>query len=133
LGHSRDSPGYWFRLTPTELILAAGMHRFDTSLLERFRAAVDDPQRGRALTRAVAKVREAGYEVGGRQYKRVPRGYDANHERRELLLHGGLYAWTEQAIPREAHTSAFPSFCAQRYRRLTPVQDWVVELVDRAA
>jgi hypothetical protein len=109
------------------------MHRFDPPMLERFREAVDDPTRGRALTRAVAKVRETGYEVGGERYKRVPRGYDASHERRELLLYGGLYAWTEQPVPREAHTSAFPSFCAERYRRLKPVEDWVVALVDLAA
>jgi hypothetical protein len=120
-------------LTPTELILAAGMHRFDGPMLERFREAVNDPKSGRALTRAVAKVRDAGYEVGGEQYKRVPRGYDANHERRELLLYGGLYAWTEQPLPREAHTPDFPSFCAEHYRRMKPVEDWIVALVDRSA
>jgi uncharacterized protein (TIGR02453 family) len=128
-GKSRESPGYWFRLSPERLIMASGMHRFEPSILERYRVAVDDPKRGAALERAVKKVREAGYEVGGEQYKRMPRGYDAEHPRRELLLHGGVYAWTEQRVPREAHTAAFPKYCAGIYRKLKPVEDWTVELV----
>jgi uncharacterized protein (TIGR02453 family) len=127
-GKSREAPGYWFRLTATKLILASGMHRFDPSLLERYRAAVADPKRGAALERAVKKVRAAGYEVGGQQYKRVPRGYDADHARRELLLHGGLYAWTERPVPRDAHTASFPRSCASVYRKLKPIEDWTVEL-----
>jgi hypothetical protein len=105
------------------------MHRFEPALLARFREAVDDPKGGAALTRAVANVREAGYEVGREQYKRVPRGFDANHERRELLRYGGLYAWTQQPVPREAHTRAFPSFCAERYRAMKPIEDWIAGLV----
>jgi uncharacterized protein (TIGR02453 family) len=128
-GKSRDSPGYWFRLGPERVIVASGMHRFDPALLERYRAAVDDSKRGAALERAIEKVRGAGYEVGGEHYKRVPRGYDAEHPRRELLLYAGVYAWSEQRVPREAHTSAFPRFCAAVYRKLKPVEDWTVELV----
>lgn len=130
IGHSRDSPGYWFRVTPNELILAAGMHRLEPPLLERFREAVVDPKRGAALTRAIAKVRAGGFEIGGEQYKRVPRGFDPNHARRDLLLYGGLYAWTRlRPIPREASTPSFPAFCAARYRGMKPVEDWLVALV----
>jgi uncharacterized protein (TIGR02453 family) len=128
-GKSRESPGYWFRLTPRELILAAGMHHFDRGLLERYRAAVDDATRGAALERAVAKVRSAGFDVGGAHLKRVPRGYNADHPRRELLLHDGLFAWTGGPVPREAHGADFPRHCAERYRALKPVEDWSAELV----
>jgi uncharacterized protein (TIGR02453 family) len=128
-GKSRESPGYWFRLMPKQLILASGMHRFEPALLERFRAAVDDEKRGRALARAIEKTGAAGAKIGGQQYKRVPRGYAADHPRSDLLLHGSLFAWFEQPVPREAHTAAFPNWCAERYRRLKPVQDWVAALM----
>jgi uncharacterized protein (TIGR02453 family) len=128
-GKSRESPGYWFRLAPKQLILAAGMHRFEPALLERFRAAVDDEKRGRALARALEKVRADGVEVGGQQYKRVPRGYPADHPRSELLLYGSLFAWIEQRVPREARTAEFPRYCAERYRKLKPVEDWVADLM----
>ena len=81
---------------------------------------VDDADGGE-LARAVAAVKEAGCEVGGREYKRVPRGYDAGHERADLLLYDGLYCWTERAVPREAHTPRFPAFCVDDYTRMRPL------------
>ena len=130
-GPSRERPGLWFRLSPTQLILGAGMHRFERDVLGRYRDAVVDPKRGAALAKTVAAVERAGAEVGGRHYNRVPAGYDAEHERADLLLHDGLYAGVElEPVPREAHTPRFPAFCAARYRGMLPVLEWLVELVD---
>jgi uncharacterized protein (TIGR02453 family) len=128
-GPSRTRPGYWFRLAPKELLLGVGMHRFERDVLERYREAVVDPKRGPALAKAVAAVERAGGDVGGANYKRVPRGYDAEHERAPLLLHDGLYAGLELAVPRELHTPRFAKFCAERYKRFKPLQDWLVELL----
>jgi uncharacterized protein (TIGR02453 family) len=125
-GPSRLCPGYWFRLTSDQLILGAGQHRFERDAIGRYREAVADAGRGEALWHAVDEVREAGYEVGGRHYKRVPVGYDVPAEREDLLLHHGLYAYAELAVPDETHTAAFPRFCAERWRALKPVQDWLV-------
>jgi uncharacterized protein (TIGR02453 family) len=130
-GPSRERPGFWFRLRPQELLLGAGMHRFDRDLLGRYREAVVDSSRGRALAKAVAAAEKAGATVGGRNYKRVPTGYDAGHERADLLRHDSLYAGLEFGIPRETHTPRFPKFCAARYRRMQPVLNWLVELIDR--
>src|SRR5919198_4021869 len=71
-GRSRERPGLWFRLTPTQLVLGAGMHRFDRDFLGRYRDAVLDPERGAALAKAVAAVAKSGAEVGGGHYKRGP-------------------------------------------------------------
>jgi uncharacterized protein (TIGR02453 family) len=131
-GPSRECPGFWFRLTPNELILGAGMHRFDRPLLERYREAVADERRGRALADAVAAIEAQGCHVGGEKYKRVPAGYDADHERAALLRHDGLYAWLQLDLPKELYSAAFPAFCAERYARMRPVQDWLLELVAAA-
>jgi uncharacterized protein (TIGR02453 family) len=128
-GPSRQCAGFWFSLTPERLYLGAGMHRFDRSLLERYREAVVDVGAGARLAAAVGEVAAAGCELGGRSYKRVPRGYDAAHERAGLLLHDGLYAWIGVEHPPELRTARFPAFCADRYARMRPVQDWVVGLV----
>jgi uncharacterized protein (TIGR02453 family) len=129
-GPSRERPGLWFRLAPTQLILGAGMHRFERGVLDRYRDAVVDPERGRRLVEAVAAAEKAGAEVGGRRYKRVPAGYDAAPDRVDFLRHDGLYAGLELPVPREAHTPRFPSFCAERYRTMRPIVGWLVELVD---
>ena len=127
---SRERPGLWFRLTPKQLVLGAGKHRFEGELLRRYRDAVDEPRRGRALEQAIAAVERAGADAGGRHYKRVPAGYDKDHGRGNLLLHDGLYAGLELAVPGEIHTPRFPGYCATRYRKMFPVLDWLVELMD---
>jgi uncharacterized protein (TIGR02453 family) len=129
-GPSRERPGLWFRLTPTELQLGAGMHYFDRGLLGRYRDAVVDDTSGKKLAKAVAAVERSGAEIGGKHYKRIPAGYDVGHERAELLLHDGLYAGSSMPVPPEAHTPKFPAFCARRYRAMGPVLDWLVELLD---
>ena len=126
-GPSRLCPGYWFRLDPKQLILGAGRHHFEPPLLERFREAVAGDRTWEPLRRAVEEVRGRGHEVGGEHYKRVPRGYDVPPEREELLRHHGLYSYAMLAVPAETHTPAFPRFCAERWRELKPVQDWLVE------
>jgi len=133
-GPSRERPGFWFRLTPERLILGAGMHNLERPVLERFRDEVADRKRGGELVQAVEEVRAAGGEVGGQTYKRVPAGYDADEPRAELLRHSGLYAWVEHAPPPpETHTPDFPAFCVEEYRRLLPVQRWLLALVAAAA
>ena len=129
-GPSRERPGFWFRLTPERLILGAGMHHFERPLLERFREAVADSERGAELVGAVDEVRAAGGEVGGQTYKRVPAGYDVDERRGELLRHSGVYAWVEHVPPPpETHRPDFPAFCVDRYATLLPVQRWLLGLV----
>jgi uncharacterized protein (TIGR02453 family) len=129
-GASRERPGFWFRLTPERRILGAGMHHFERPLLEQYREAVADPERGAELVRAIDEVRSGGGEVGGQTYKRVPAGYEVDERRGELLRHSGLFAWVEYAPPPpETHTGQFPAFCAERYATLLPVQRWLLALV----
>lgn len=131
-GPSRERPGLWFRLTPNGLVLGAGKHRFERELLARYRDAVVDADRGSALRQALTEVKRAGADVGGRHYKRVPAGFDPEHERADLLLHHGLYAGFELPLPRETQTARFPSFCAVRYRKMLPLVNWLVELMPRS-
>jgi len=126
-GHSRRAPGYWFRLTPQTLLLGAGMHHFEPDRLERFREAVVDRKHGPALLEALDKVRRHGIEIGGERYKRLPRGYEPlGDERDRLLLHDGLFVWTELDVPPEVHTPSFPDVCVSRYLPMRPVQDWLL-------
>jgi uncharacterized protein (TIGR02453 family) len=128
-GPSRLCPGFFFRLTSDALLLGAGKHHFEPPLLERYRAAVAEPARGGALVEAVEAVERAGHELGGRRYKRQPAGYEAEGRRAELLLHDGLFAYTElRPAPPETHTRELPSLCAQRFAELEPVQAWLVAL-----
>jgi uncharacterized protein (TIGR02453 family) len=128
-GPSRTRPGYFFRLTPEALVLGAGMHHFERALLTRYRAAVADDGQGAALVRAARAVERAGYDVWGSHYKRAPAGFDVDAERAPFLLHDGLFAGIELPLPAEVHTKALPRLVISHYRKLRPLQDWLVELV----
>ena len=125
LGPVKTSPGYWFRLTPKELILGAGMHMLDKPDLERYRKAVDAERSGAELAKIVTKEARAGYDVGGEHYKRVPAGFAPDHPREALLRHAGVYVGTDMKVPAEAKTPKFPAFCAAHYKKMAPLMDWL--------
>lgn len=128
--HSRDCPGYFLRLTPDAVVVGAGRHAFDKATLEAYRTAVADEHRGAALEQALATVHAAGAEVGGAHYKRVPRGFAAGHPRADLLRYNALHAWIEEPLPPEVDTAEFVDFCCERFRKVSPVQRWILDLND---
>ena len=70
---------------------AAGQYKMDPRSLERFRIAVADERRGRELTKLLASLTKKGFVVRSHDaYKRMPKGYDADHPRAEHLLRKGL-------------------------------------------
>jgi uncharacterized protein (TIGR02453 family) len=125
-----ESPGFFFRLLPDRLILGAGMHRFEKTQLDAFRAAVVDARAGKSLAKAVAEVGAAGpYKVGGASRKSVPRGFDPAHERAGLLLHEGLFATFEGKPGAVLETTGFVEFCVGHFRTMWPVSRWLLEHV----
>lgn len=127
---SKECPGYFFRMTPTQLYVGAGMHQLDKRALGRYREAVADETSGKALEAALKKAtRLAGAQVGGETYKRVPKGFDPEHPRADLLRHSGLFVEWLGPIPDEATTPKLPAWIMERYRAFAPVQRWLVEHV----
>ena len=126
VGERRRGPGFWFRLSPEELLLGGGMHHFDPGQLERYRTAVVDEERGATLRDEVERLRAAGYDIGGQRYKRTPRGFEAPEDRADLLLHEGVFGWVGfSPVPGEVFAAGFPRFCAERYRPLARLVEWL--------
>ena len=120
-----DHSGFFFRLTPTKLVLGAGMHAFSPAMLARYRKAVLNAKKGEALARAVLALREAGYEVGGETYKKTPKGVPADHPRAGLLRHSGLHAGWGGDHPDGLHSPAFLAFAATHFASVAPIHAWL--------
>ncbi len=128
-GPSRECPGYFFRLTPEQLTLGAGMHSFPEPALARYRAAVLDPHQGERLVQAAAEVgAQPGVTIGGQTYRRVPPGLPADHPRAPWLRHSALFAAVDLPVPPELFSASGPSFCVEHFGRLAPLQRWLVDL-----
>lgn len=123
-----ESPGFYFHLEGQRLMLGAGLHRFDRPFLGVYREAVDDEALGLRLASVVAELTGQGYEIWGETYKRVPRGYDEDHPRAELLRHSGLFAVLSSPHPPQLHTPELIDYCVAHYRAMAPLQHWLVEL-----
>jgi uncharacterized protein (TIGR02453 family) len=123
---SRERPGLFVRLRPATVVLGAGMHRFEPPALAAYRAAVADDGTGRALEQAIAEATALRrVACGGPAYKRIPRGFDPDHPRADLLRHGALYVSGEWNLPRAVSGPAFVGWAAERLERMAPVERWL--------
>jgi len=127
-----EHPGFYFQVEPGKLMLAAGWHEPPRVALGAFRDAVVDPQLGPALRDAVEQVEAAGiYEIGGKHYKRTPRGYDLDHPNAQYLLYNGLFTTFEGPIPDEFYSAELIDFCAAHWTAMLPLHAWTVEVAQR--
>ena len=125
---SRERPGLSVRLRPETVVLSAGMHRLDGVALARYRAAVDDDRRGELLENTIHDSLGRGVTLGGQGYKRVPRGYDADHPRADLLRHNALYLSGEWPYPKSVTSKAFVRWTADRLIGMAGVERWLTEV-----
>lgn len=122
-------PGFFLRLTASDVWLGAGMHHFTDDGLTRYRDAVIDDRSGRALVAAIETVEKAGdYMIGSMPRKTVPRGYDKDHPRARYLLWEGLPALTRMTIA-DAMKPDFAGRALAHFRNTWPVGQWLMDSV----
>lgn len=80
---------FYVQLSADGLMAASGYYHMARDQIERYRQAVDAPA-GKALAEIIDQLETAGYEIGGEELKRVPRGYSPDHPRGRLLRHKGV-------------------------------------------
>lgn len=118
--------GYYVELSLDGLLVAAGMYRTQPDQVSRLRAGVVDGRRGAALARAVAKARDGGLSPGEPDLKRVPRGFDADHARADLLRHRRLVlSRREPELPKWLHRPEAAERIAAWFDAATPTVKWL--------
>lgn len=123
----KTAPTLWVRLGRADVGLATGTVLTPAGL-ERWRAAVADESTGIELADSVATlVSDHGAEVVGVELKRVPKPYDADHPRGDLLRHKWLQVRWLQPLPAEAHTPDFVAWCSDQLAAATTVHRWLVD------
>ena len=106
----------------TENVLASGLYTMEPPAVARYRAAVADDARGKEVTKILAKLEKRGYSMDsmhdGDVLMRVPRGFDREHPRSELLKRKGLGACRSPRYPKGCwrRRSSFRSSSRMRRR-----------------
>jgi uncharacterized protein (TIGR02453 family) len=127
-----ETPGYFMRLQEGRWAIGAGIHHFGQESLRVYRDAVVDQVKGAALEAAISKI-GSRYEVGLAVRKSVPRGYDTGHPRASYLLHEGLVAVLEGALPVQAASAGFVDYCVVHFKAVSPLNQWLTSILSPEA
>ncbi len=129
-GKKLANPAFLVRFDPSGGGIYAGQHVFDKAKLNAFREAVVDDQMGHELEEAIAEVGAFGdYEIGGEHYKRVPRGYDSEHQRAAYLKYNGLWAVNSTAVKNtDLYKPELVDIFFEQCQRMDPIIRWLVKL-----
>lgn len=128
-GKSRESTGLFFGIDSEGVFVGGGMHGFGPEQLSRYRSALDQPAKARALEAAINEAQACGHSLGEPHLKRVPKEVSANHLHAELFKYKGLYAGAHSAIEPWLFSSDIVETVMTHFRAARPLQAWLAEVV----
>lgn len=132
-GPRMSCSGFYFHIEPAFFMVGAGLYKIPCELLDGYRHAVVDARRGPALRKAVDALLQSGvYSLGGKNFKKVPRGFDSRHPNAAFLLHDGFYIGRQMDIPDALHSPSLVDFCFAYYREMLPVHLWLRDVIEAA-
>jgi uncharacterized protein (TIGR02453 family) len=117
----------YFHVGDDEVFGAAGHYMMDGPALAKYRTAVADAKRGGELGRAIAKLEKKGFTTGAHDaLQRVPKGFDPEHPRAELLKQKGLYARFPRFDAKLLTSRALIPALAKSVKEVAPLVEWLV-------
>lgn len=124
--NKKTSPMLMIRMSPADGVgFASGMYLHD---LDLWRDKIDNKKTGEAfaddLTRLVKATRA---EVVGEGLKRVPKPYDEDHPRGDLLRHKGFQVRWLEDTPKSITSAKFVDWCTNRLAKVSDVHRWLVD------
>jgi uncharacterized protein (TIGR02453 family) len=129
-GKKMECSGLYFHIEPKLFFLGAGMYQFTKDQLKKYRELVSDPLKGKELNDTVNKLlKNKKYQIGGKTYKKTPRGFDPDYKYNELLLHSGFYVYYEsknfvELTKKDPVTTSYKIF-----KEIYPIHNWLIENV----
>jgi len=118
--------GGYVQLGADGLATGCGIWHMESDALRRFRDAVDNERTGKELTTLVAALRRKGIDVIAREsLKTVPRGFDREHPRADLLKNKGLAAWKQWPVEPWLGTAKARTNIDKFLQSAEPLRDWL--------
>jgi uncharacterized protein (TIGR02453 family) len=133
-GKKMENPGFFFSIEASGAHLGTGKYVFPKPVLESYRKAVADKKLGAELEDALDAAWKAGAtNLGGEDLKRVPRGYDPEHERADLLRHKGLYMYRRDVGSSKVTSPKFIDMCLDWSEKTAALHKWLVKITKHAS
>ena len=124
-----ECSGFYLHIENNIVMIGVGIKMFSKPLLDHYRRAVVDKKLGAELKKLVKKVSDKGYLVDGKHYKKVPRGFDAEHPNAEFLLYNGLTARIEEKVSDTFFSDAVIKHAYSHYQNMLPLHEWLKKVL----
>jgi uncharacterized protein (TIGR02453 family) len=129
IGATLEHGGY-VQLSAKGLGAGAGRYQMGPAELDKYRRAVADDRSGGQLRRLVDTLAAGKIDVVGHEtLKTVPRGYDRDHPRADLLRHKGLVAWREWPAGAWLGRASAKTRVVEFLRATRPLMRWLADHV----
>jgi hypothetical protein len=100
---------------------------FPTHLLKKYRDVVSNSASSKELHQIVRSLEKKGFTIGGKKFKKTPKGYDPNIQYPGYLLFEGIYAWYESNNHKEIENGKVLSFVFKIFKDMLPLHKWIVK------
>ncbi|MFW9805643.1 MAG: DUF2461 domain-containing protein [Candidatus Thorarchaeota archaeon] len=128
-GEKGGYPGFFFAMDETGGHLLDGLYNFTKPVLDSYRDAVANEKSGTSLVSILEDIKaQPGFEIGGIHYKRVPKDYDADHPRADLLRHDALYIQSPKIPVNVLKKPELVDICYDYALKMAPVHHWLLKL-----
>ncbi|MFT4009404.1 MAG: DUF2461 domain-containing protein [Nocardioidaceae bacterium] len=117
--------GWYVQVSAPGLMVGVGFYEASGERLARLRSAIADDRTGPELVKLVKSLRRKGFELGGDTLKTVPRGYDADHPRIELLRHKQIVLRKSYGFEPVIHTPGLLPLIRKDWRAGRPLVEWL--------
>ena len=122
-----ECSGFYFHVEPNYFFLGTGQYMFTNELLKKYRRVVYNTDNAKELDNIVKKLKKKGFELGGKTFKRVPRGFDAEYPYSNYLLHSGIYIYEEHSDLKKLEKGNTVDFAYKKFDEMRPLHQWLVK------
>jgi len=122
-----EASGFYFHLEPKLFGVGLGIYMFPPHLLKKYREIVSNPSAAKELHQIVRALEKKGFSIGGKKYKKTPKGYDPNTQYPGYLLFDGIYAWFESDNLKIISDGKVVNTIFKIFKDMLPLHKWLVK------
>lgn len=119
--------GWYVEVAAPGVRVGGGVYEMAGERLAAMREAMADDKTGPALERILGDLERGGFGIAGDRLKTVPRGYDKEHPRIDLLRMKTVLGMQEYGFEPFIHTADLLDRVREDWRRLRPLVNWITE------
>jgi uncharacterized protein (TIGR02453 family) len=121
-----DASGFYFHLEPKLFGVGLGIYMFPPHLLKKYRDVVSNSASAKELHQIIRTLEKKGYAIGGKKYKKTPKGYNPNTLYPGYLLYEGIYAWFESDDFKKIDNGKAVNVIFKIFKDMLPLHKWLI-------